>query len=48
MEGRSVRRAPPILGEHSKEVLVDWGVASDRIERLMKGGQVMDHKTRTP
>jgi crotonobetainyl-CoA:carnitine CoA-transferase CaiB-like acyl-CoA transferase len=48
MEGRSVRRAPPILGEHSKEVLADWGVASDRIERLMNDGQVMDYKTRKP
>ena len=45
MEGRSVRRAPPMLGEHSKEALTDWGIDPGRILDLIKGGQVLDRDT---
>ena len=42
MEGRSVRRPPPMLGEHSREALTDWGIDPARIADLIEGGQVAD------
>lgn len=46
LEGRSVRRAPPILGEHSKEVLLEWGVSPDRINKLIENGQILNVEKR--
>ena len=34
--GRSVRRAPPLLGEHTREVLAEFGLAAARIEELLQ------------
>jgi crotonobetainyl-CoA:carnitine CoA-transferase CaiB-like acyl-CoA transferase len=42
MEGRSVRRPPPGLGEHSREVLTEWGVDPGRIAALISDGHVLD------
>lgn len=35
MEGRSVRSAPPILGQHSRESLMSYGIADTRIASLI-------------
>jgi crotonobetainyl-CoA:carnitine CoA-transferase CaiB-like acyl-CoA transferase len=43
MQGRSVRRAPPVLGEHSVEVLVDYGLPQFRIDALVRSGVVVQH-----
>ncbi len=37
---KTVRFAPPALGEHSAEVLADWGIAEARIKSLMDAGCV--------
>ena len=37
-----VESAPAHPGQHSREVLVDWGVAPDRIESLLASGAVVD------
>jgi alpha-methylacyl-CoA racemase len=34
--------APAHPGEHSREVLADWGVSADRIEALIESGAVVD------
>ena len=34
--------APAHPGEHSREILADWGVAADRIEALIESGAVVD------
>jgi crotonobetainyl-CoA:carnitine CoA-transferase CaiB-like acyl-CoA transferase len=36
MNGRSVRRPPPALGEHTREVLSEFGFADPRIEKLLQ------------
>ena len=33
---------PAHAGEHTREVLADWGIAADRIEALVAGGAVAD------
>lgn len=40
MEGRSVRSAPPLLGEHSAAVLESYGVNPKRIAELQQNGVV--------
>ncbi len=34
--GRSVRTPPPSLGEHSRQVLADYGIAEGRIDELVR------------
>ena len=34
------KRTAPDLGEHSVEVLADWGIAPDRIEALLEAGAI--------
>lgn len=46
LEGRSVRRPPPLLGEHSEEVLGEWGFDADRIAALVRTGTVIAHGRR--
>jgi crotonobetainyl-CoA:carnitine CoA-transferase CaiB-like acyl-CoA transferase len=41
LEGRSVRRAPPDLGEDSRAVLADYGVPVGEIEALVAAGVVL-------
>lgn len=41
---KTVRIPPPTLGEHSAEVLSDWGLAADRIDSLIAGGHVRHAK----
>lgn len=38
--GRSVRKPPPILGEHSRAVLRDYHIEADQIDRLIQAGTV--------
>lgn len=38
--GRSVRSAPPMLGQHTEPILADWGVSRDRIAQLRRAGIV--------
>lgn len=46
LEGRSVRRPPPLLGEHSEEVLKDWGFDDARVASLVGDGTVaIDRRT---
>jgi len=33
-------RTAPDLGEHSVEVLADWGIAPERIESLLEAGAI--------
>jgi crotonobetainyl-CoA:carnitine CoA-transferase CaiB-like acyl-CoA transferase len=46
-EGRSVRRPPPLLGEHSEDILRDWGIDDDRIAVLVRQGAVLTSTKRT-
>lgn len=41
LEGRSVRRPPPLLGEHSASVLREHGIAEDRIVELAAAGVII-------
>lgn len=43
----SVRTPPPILGEHTEEILRDYGVSPEKIAALIKGGVVMSHAALT-
>jgi crotonobetainyl-CoA:carnitine CoA-transferase CaiB-like acyl-CoA transferase len=36
-------RAPPLLGEHTREVLIECGIAPARIEALAAAGVVRQH-----
>jgi len=40
LAGRSVRRAPPALGQDSREVLADYGIAPGEIDALIAAGVV--------
>ena len=42
MEGRSVRTPPPLLGQHSREVLREFGIAEARINALVGKGVVSE------
>jgi crotonobetainyl-CoA:carnitine CoA-transferase CaiB-like acyl-CoA transferase len=42
MAGQSVRTPPPALGQHSREVLRDFGFPPQRIERLFSAKVVLD------
>jgi crotonobetainyl-CoA:carnitine CoA-transferase CaiB-like acyl-CoA transferase len=44
LEGKSVRRAPPILGEHSEAALRDYGVTEDAIVELREAGVIKQEK----
>jgi crotonobetainyl-CoA:carnitine CoA-transferase CaiB-like acyl-CoA transferase len=48
MGGRSVRRPPPLLGEHSREVLLEFGLSAQRIDRLLQSEVVMQHDRSNP
>ena len=37
-----VASAPAHPGQHSREILTDWGIASDRIDALLAAGAVKD------
>jgi crotonobetainyl-CoA:carnitine CoA-transferase CaiB-like acyl-CoA transferase len=41
LEGRSVRRPPPMLGEHSAEVLAEWGIGEEEAATLIASGAVL-------
>lgn len=38
--GESLRSAPPLFGQHTTQVLADFGVADDEIERLIEQGVI--------
>ena len=41
LEGRSVRRPPPLLGEHSEAVLRDYNLETSEITKLIETGTVV-------
>jgi crotonobetainyl-CoA:carnitine CoA-transferase CaiB-like acyl-CoA transferase len=47
LEGRSVRRPPPLLGEHTREILHDFGLSKDLISSLMASKVVATAKELT-
>jgi len=42
LQGRSVRSAPALLGQHTRAVLADYGRTSDEIETLLQRGIVAE------
>lgn len=40
LEGRSVRRPPPLLGEHTESVLYEYGFGDEEVAQLMQAGTV--------
>jgi crotonobetainyl-CoA:carnitine CoA-transferase CaiB-like acyl-CoA transferase len=44
LEGRTVRRPPPLLGEHSKAVLREHGLPDDKIADLVAAGVIATAK----
>ena len=42
MQGKSVRTPPPLLGQHSREVLREFGIAESRINELVGKGVVSE------
>lgn len=36
LSGQSVRRPPPLVGEHSREALADWGIPAERVAALIE------------
>lgn len=44
LEGKSVRQAPPILGEHSEAALRDYGLTEDVIAELRRSGVIIQEK----
>lgn len=43
MNGQSVRTAPPLFGQHSREILADYQIPSQEIDRLINSGLVFQH-----
>jgi crotonobetainyl-CoA:carnitine CoA-transferase CaiB-like acyl-CoA transferase len=43
-----VRRGPPAIGEHSREILAGFGLAQADIEALLQGGAVTQRKENLP
>ena len=41
-----VRRSPPVLGEHTEEILAELGCAPDEIRKLLKDGTATPRPTR--
>ena len=41
--GGSIRRAPPVLGEHTFEVLKEYGYAQGDLEALARDGVIVQH-----
>jgi crotonobetainyl-CoA:carnitine CoA-transferase CaiB-like acyl-CoA transferase len=41
--GESIRRAPPVLGEHTFEVLREYGYAQGDLEALARKGVIVQH-----
>ena len=39
-EGESVRWAPPVLGQHSREILSGFGISESEADRLIAAGIV--------
>jgi crotonobetainyl-CoA:carnitine CoA-transferase CaiB-like acyl-CoA transferase len=39
-----VRRGPPAIGEHTREVLAGFGLAPKEIDALLAGGAVQQRK----
>jgi crotonobetainyl-CoA:carnitine CoA-transferase CaiB-like acyl-CoA transferase len=44
----SIRRPPPLLGQHTREVLADFGFAADEIDGLCASGVVLDAAVPSP
>lgn len=42
--GRTVRGAPPMLGEHSAEILAEFGIGPERRRQLLETGVVADYR----
>src|SRR6266851_2184189 len=47
LQGRSVRSAPPLLGQHTRAVLADYGRTPDEIETLLRRGIVAEVRSET-
>jgi len=43
--GAAVGRGAPLLGEHTREVLVEWGWSASEVADLEDGGVVVDNRT---
>jgi crotonobetainyl-CoA:carnitine CoA-transferase CaiB-like acyl-CoA transferase len=41
LQGESIRRAPPVLGEHTHEILLEMGWSVSDIEGLVNRGVVV-------
>jgi len=41
LDGRSVRRAPPLLGEDTEAILADFGLPSGKVRELLDAGVVL-------
>ena len=44
LTGRSIRRAPPVLGEHTYEVLREQGYAQGDLDTLARNGVIVQHE----
>lgn len=43
LSGKSIHRPPPLLGEHSLDALLDWGVKKERIDALRISKTLQTH-----
>jgi len=44
LQGDSIRRAPPVLGEHTNEILLEMGWSSSEVDELINRGVVVQAK----